>query len=942
MKKLLCFILTVIILFACKQNVENGGIKKPAPKDTSLKQLVIEQVGAEAISFASPIKKELTINLSKKIINGGAFTRTATPKEDGVNVFFDDVKKSSKIKRYDTFQEKIKIELKAENSTPTTYVLTIEEPNDATLKELIIKQTGATVQSFQATVADTLNVTLTKRVNATDKLRIEATPTDSNANVYFNSVLEDSKTKEYTSSVSKITIKVEKGSATKEYTLNITEPPAPPQTYDSSLKKLVIKQGSETLKNEEDNVALSHKVQLLKEVSSTEPLIIEAKAKETEAKIYFTTKKVPSNADWEEVSQKKYESYEAFVQIKCTHEDSSKIYKISMKKPIPTDYNVVCNVLDSVGGSNVEGVTVKAFLTGKTVEKGVSITNAEGNAYFKLDADASYDFVLSKKGRAASRVENAYIKQNEVKMLPIVMREWFIGSKAIAPEMNKVLFSKKVGNNWEHKQMKDVFEFDCAALSSTSNSMFQIETVSRSGEIIPEKVANWNNNNGIGMNIGSPFRHDGAFDMNPAHRLEVKDGKKIVYDNDGVRQAFAFTTHSLLALDGEITLYFISYDVAGNRCERQERIKIKNGKLKNEIDSTHRFSIFQASSKRYYRSLATFDLGNAELFGMPSEEGVPTSLDVEFIFRLNQRIRIGRVDVMRRDYQEGNIQDGWECVCVRQYSYRDGYSGSLYGYFLIHDDSGTLEEGKTYQYKLVVYGNDGKITSNVATLKIMEAFNLKLLSPASRASIKKDEIKNQDFSFRISNTELWSREKADYFSFGILVLEDEYYEYENYGLPGYSGLCFAAKLKYDFTKTGNDAFLIAGAASDNDKYNYKVFNKYYGASSLSLDDVFKYEDGTITLKNKFFAKASFNTFGKKALEDAVYSGIHYWDVPNMSQKLLIERYDRGVAFVKEYPYLDAKTGAEVHGFGKSRSSSFSNLNRSGGAVNGRAIFTVKD
>ena len=62
----------------------------------------------------------------------------------------------------------------------------------------------------------------------------------------------------------------------------------------------------------------------------------------------------------------------------------------------------------------------------------------------------------------------------------------------------------------------------------------------------------------------------------------------------------------------------------------------------------------------------------------------------------------------------------------------------------------------------------------------------------------------------------------------------------------------------------------------------------------------------------------------------------------MSQILLIERYDRGVAFVKEYQYLDAKSGAEVHGFGKSRSSSFSNLNRSGGAVNGRAIFTVKD
>jgi len=154
MKKLLCFVLTVmVLLLGCKQNMENGGSEKPTPKDTSLKQLVIAQVGAEVISFASPIKKELTINLSKKVINGGAFTITATPKEDGVNVFFDNEKTSSKTRNYTMFQKKIKIEVRAKNSISTTYILTIEEPaDDATLKELIIKQTGSTVQSFQATI----------------------------------------------------------------------------------------------------------------------------------------------------------------------------------------------------------------------------------------------------------------------------------------------------------------------------------------------------------------------------------------------------------------------------------------------------------------------------------------------------------------------------------------------------------------------------------------------------------------------------------------------------------------------------------------------------------------------------------------------------------------------------------------------------------------------
>ena len=840
MKKLLCFVLTVmVLLLGCKQNMENGGSEKPTPKDTSLKQLVIAQVGAEVISFASPIKKELTINLSKKVINGGAFTITATPKEDGVNVFFDNEKTSSKTRNYTMFQKKIKIEVRAKNSISTTYILTIEEPaDDATLKELIIKQTGSTVQSFQATIANTLNVTLKKNINATDKLRIEAIPTDPNANVYFNSVLEESKTKEYTSSVSKVIIKVEKGSATKEYTLNITESTTPP--------------------------------------------------------------------------------------------------------PPPPDYNVKCNVVDSVGGSNIEGVRVKAYLAGTQTEKGDTTTDVNGNAYFKLDSDKAYDFVLSKNGRAASRVENAYIKQNEKRVLPIIMKEWFVGSKAIAPEIKKVTLFKKNGSQWKGEQLKDNFEIDCATLPASVNSFFHLETISKSEEIIPEKVPSWNNNNGIGMNIGSPFRHDGyGFSMTKASRIEVEDGKEIVYHAGYVQQAFGFAIGSVLALDGDITLYFIAYDVAGNRCERQERIKIKNGKLKNVVDANHHFEIFRATSKRYYRSLSTFGLGDAELFGMPSEEGTPTSLDVEFMFKFNQKIKIGRVDVMRREYQTGNIQNGWECVYVKQYSYGNGISGTSKGYFFLNDDSGTLEEGKTYQYKLVAYSKDGKITSNVATIRVMEAFNLLLTTPAPRAIIEKADIENQDFSFRISNPSLWDSQRSDYFSFGVLVLKDQYSEYEENGQPKYYGLCFATKLKYDFTKTGNEAFLVAGATKTEDDYNYEVFNTLAGTSSISLSDIFEYNNGTITLKKRFFSNASFNTFGGTTLKDSIYEGgIYYWDVPNMS-KYLLKGYDKGVAFVKEYPYLDANTGAEVSGAGKSQSSSYSNLNGVGGAVNGRSVFTIK-
>ena len=942
MKKLLCFVLTVmVLLLGCKQNMENGGAEKPIPKDTSLKQLVIAQVGAEAISFVSPIKKELTINLSKKVINGGAFTITATPKEDGVNVFFDNEKTSSKTKNYTMFQKKIKIEVRAKNSISTTYILTIEEPaDDATLKELIIKQTGSTVQSFQATIANTLNVTLKKNISTQDKLRIEATPTDPNANVYFNSVLEESKTKEYTSSVSKVIIKVEKGSATKEYTLNIAESVTPPPADDATLKELIIEQTGAIVKKFQATIANTLNVTLKKNINATDKLRIEAIPTDPNANVYF-------NSVLEESKTKEYTSSVSKIIIKVEKGSATKEYTLNITEsatppPPPPDYNVKCNVVDSVGGSNIEGVRVKAYLAGSQTEKGDTTTDVNGNAYFKLDSDKAYDFVLSKNGRAASRVENAYIKQNEKRVLPIIMKEWFVGSKAIAPEIKKVTLFKKNGSQWKGEQLKDNFEIDCATLPASVNSFFHLETISKSEEIIPEKVPSWNNNNGIGMNIGSPFRHDGyGFSMTKASRIEVEDGKEIVYHAGYVQQAFGFAIGSVLALDGDITLYFIAYDVAGNRCERQERIKIKNGKLKNVVDANHHFEIFRATSKRYYRSLSTFGLGDAELFGMPSEEGTPTSLDVEFMFKFNQKIKIGRVDVMRREYQTGNIQNGWECVYVKQYSYGGGISGTSKGYFFLNDDSGTLEEGKTYQYKLVAYSKDGKITSNVATIRVMEAFNLLLTTPAPRAIIEKADIENQDFSFRISNPSLWDNQRSDYFSFGVLVLKDQYSEYEENGQPKYYGLCFATKLKYDFTKTGNEAFLVAGATKTEDDYNYEVFNTLAGTSSISLSDIFEYNNGTITLKKRFFSNASFNTFGGTTLKDSIYEGgIYYWDVPNMS-KYLLKGYDKGVAFVKEYPYLDANTGAEVSGAGKSHSASYSNLNGVGGAVNGRSVFTIK-
>ena len=962
MKKIFVIAQIAIILccLGCKQSTEQKpgqDSNKPSstPPVAELKSLVVKQGGKKLKDVNSPIPDGLTIRLEKKV-SEASFTITATPKDSNAKIYFDGNTNSETAHTYNTFQAKVVIKVK-NGSASKSYTLNIEEPgspvpqpnpptpsvdDEVALKNLVINQGVGEIEKYVEPISTVLNIALPKRVNnANNKLKISAEVKTTGALIKFDSDTTSKTSKEYDSFQTQVKITVSKNTKTAVYILNFTQP----DPKASTLKKLEIKQNSKTIEKFENDVPTTANIKATSPISSSSPLIVEAWATDSASSVIFDSDSTSSTS-------KQYTSHSGTITIKCENEDGSTIYTLNVEDgdapPTPPqpepEHTAKLNVVDSIGGSNVEGVKVIAYKAGTTQKVQESETDANGNAYFTIAENVAYDFVLSKKGRAGSRLENAYIPKKSKRILPVIMRDAQIGAKAIAPEIKEVKLLKRVSGQWQIAgKLTDNFEIDCSTLQD--NFAFYLETISKSEEIIPEKTPNWNNNNGIGMSMGSPFRHDETgFLMLEAGRVQLNSqGDRIEYGAGFVRQAFSFIhAHSYFgALDGEITLYFIAYDAAGNRCERQERINIKNGGLKDKVDTRHNFEVLQATSKRYYRSLATFETGDVELFGMPKEKDTPTSLDVEFLFKLNEKISIGRIDIFRREYKTGDITEGWKCAYTKQYESKT--TGTSNGVFMIRDDSGTLEEGKTYQYKLVAYGESGKIVSNVATLRVMEAFNLVLTSPAPRATLKLENVANQDFSFRISDSSLWNKKKSDYFSFGILIVRDECGEYtDNYGNPVYEGLCFATKLKYDFNESGKGALLLAGAAIREDEYDYRPYHTLAGSSSLELGDIFAYSEGKITLKSKFFENASFNTFGNKALKDTMYGGIYYWDVPNMKKNLLIERYDRGVAFVKEYPFLDATTGQEVPSAGKSVSSSFSNLDRSGGAVNGRAVFSVID
>lgn len=692
---------------------------------------------------------------------------------------------------------------------------------------------------------------------------------------------------------------------------------------DSTLKKLVIKQGSETL--EEFNKPVENKVsaQLKKVVDETNSIIIEAVPEEDDAQVFF-------DGESENKKTKTYTHFVKKISIEVKQGDSSTNYEIELKKispPAPSGYTIQCNVIDSMGGSNVASVEIKAFEKDGSNVVETKTTDDDGNAYFTLPAEKYYNFVLAKKGMAASRVESVYIREDEKEFLPIVMRKWAVGTKKIAPEIEVI----EAGEAASYSPISDVYEMDFSTL--TSNSRMYITVKSKSGEIIPEKITD-SQMFGFLANIDSPVTMESTGVIFPS-RVQNSQGETIEIDANGVvTQEFALYPDQLSCNNGEHVLYLIIYDMAGNRLERHVPLNVKNSQFQEDDTNKNSIDYFTAESKRYYRSLDTF--------GMPEEAGSLTSNTVEFLLKLRSRTTIGRVDVLRRPYQEDNIKEGWEVVSTR--CYKGAFSGDRSGYVYIQDDSGSLKEGATYQYKLQVYTKQGRVTSNVATLRIMEAFNIKLTSPKHREVLQKNAIKDQDFSFELSNTSLWDKEKADYFLFDILVVKDEV---GSSGSSPQAGVCFAAKMKYDFRKNGNDALYIGQLSSSGSPSSPSISWKKYKfltSSADNIDDLVKYNNGAVTITHKFMAERRFS-LGSGALSSTINeAGMYYWDIQDFGLDPLALSHngyldDRGAAFVKEYPYLDANTGNEINE--KSTSISLCNLNGVGGAVNGRSLFIVR-
>ncbi|MGP1415281.1 MAG: dentilisin complex subunit PrcA [Treponema sp.] len=929
LKQSIVFLFCLLFIFSCKTQSKQTE-ETTQNKDSSLKTLVIRHGNEELRLLSSPVEKSVRIQLEKDVDANNYIEVIATPTDAKAKITFDNENHSDNTKKYNTFVANVNIKVENGSSTSQYKITFLPKEKKAILETLVIKQGAKTLASYNRPIDQSIDVYFSKTITSADFIEVTAIPFDLSSQVKIDG--EETKTKQYISLPTKdIEIIVTKGDVSNTYKLTLKE---------IALESLVIKQETETIITYNKPIAQSISVGVNKKITSADFVEVIVTPTDASAKVEI---------DGEETKTKQYSRLPiGEIKIIVTKGDASNTHTLTLKEPdvpplkptpiptpppttptIPTPEasppsgcTVKFNVMDAIGGVNVEGVEIKANEVGGSAVIETKTTDENGNAYFNLAVGKCYDFVLAKNGRAGSTVENVFVKSNNIKYLSIPMREWAVGAKAIAPRIGKVdIFNNQTSDS---KTIGEGTEIDMSEM--TLSHYLRLATTSLSGEIIPFE-SDGSGNFRISMNIDSSFSGNEGWGKITPTKFKYDNGEYVLEGSDGsLMQTWDFSLGAIMVPQGEATLHFICYDQAGNRCERQERVIFKNGTINNGVNTKNRFEMFQAFSKRYYRSL--------KLFGMPNEMNESNSLNVVFYFKFDERIVAERVDVLRRPYENGNITANWKKVYTKQY--KRGYQGDEYigkkGIFRLRDDSGDLQEGGTYQYKLIAYTKDGKLESDVATLRMMEAFNVLLTSPEPRETIKLKEITKKDFSFKISDATLWDARKADYFSFDVLISTDM-----TGGEGSSAGLCFASKLKYLLYGDEEKRLYIG-----DEKNQYRLFSELVDPS-YKISDLITYKDGLITLKNKFMNIEDLN-LQKTSIKYSIQSGgMYYWDVQSFAGKYgedALSSANRAAFFAKQYPYLDSKTGLEKPDTEWAVSYSYANLDAGSGAVNGRSLFIV--
>lgn len=418
-----------------------------------------------------------------------------------------------------------------------------------------------------------------------------------------------------------------------------------------------------------------------------------------------------------------------------------------LEKPFDDDKTMNVLVLDSLGGSPVEGVKVQLFEAGTSLVKQVGFTNASGKFDIiipLLDKSGKYDIVAEKKDLASCKIQDFTYKED---FTPIMYCHdlMMISYRAIAPTITKVEYSNDE-STW----------FDLGSTINSADLQYLKVSVIGKSEI---KETDWCGY-GVKIAVNQDITHwDG---LTPASF----DKEGVGIGNTGDYETVAvYDLSSFDYMTGNYSLYINAFDVAANRVEKTIDIFVDSStsgsdptlaSVKPVIVSF--VSMTYSVSKDYFGSINNLRSVQNLPDGAVHYNGHGTTFKISFDVRVPAGVR--RIDIYRSEdgvnYKKLDKNISLTNITATEAAHT------------FSDADGTIDVSKKYHYKVVAVNGSGvpSMESDSISLKILPPHNTILKAPINK-SISGSVAPN--FVFLVDNRDLLNEEIAEYFNFQLQI-----------------------------------------------------------------------------------------------------------------------------------------------------------------------------
>jgi len=579
------------------------------------------------------------------------------------------------------------------------------------------------------------------------------------------------------------------------------------------------------------------------------------------------------------------ESYSIFVKRHIKEEEA--------KTPESDEVELTFILSDGVNGSPVDGSYINISKTQTSehvkrilVKNGKAKTNLKKNTFYNFKVEGQNDEYSTKK-YAASNIISYYIGDGS-KVVPIVQRPMqIITKKAEAPIASSLSFGA------ENVTAGSVITSD--VMKEISLSVITASPV--------EKLRFRNPLPMLAIGFVPSTDENKTSDVLTATMTQdsVKSGDKW-------QSIWAWNSDASLINEKDVVI--VVYDIAGNRLEYHLRI------CPSSVAPTEDNEISIKNMSLKFRRLPT----PSYIYSVEEDEGTKNSShytsDIFFeAKRGDSSIKLRGFELYRKCDEEGG-----DFELIKHVVYKRPKEEK----HEVADTDGRLEDGKTYQYKVVAYTVDNKksrlANSDSLSIKVPKSTSLLLEYPVGQA-ITLADAKKLSYVFRFSNPEILK--DAIEINAGFLISDRA------------GTVLHGSKFRYVFDDGNGKPEIYFAKKSDavaaGDKYYYTNYSlKLSDITTMKLDEIISVdkEKGFIKIKSDFFTLIEVNLVKRNKI---IYKKgfAYYWDIIDYGVN---EKTDR-----------DDKPCKIIH---KPRSnvtiiSSVNDDNNGNNAWNGRAEFIVR-